>query len=202
MRLGTENKRQVYIAAALFACILIVGGFELYGTFSGPSPSPAPAPARTPELNETPDGNAGPASGGEAQKLSNAGIDPTLHFDKLAQSEDVRYEGTGRNIFSAESAPPAIPVPLSNGRNNQAKMAPPPPPGPPKPPSIDLKYFGYSQDASKAFKAFFIHGDDVFMARTGDIVDHRYKVGAIKPLSVEITDLAYNNTETLSLSQN
>jgi hypothetical protein len=207
MRLGIENKRQVYLVIALFACIVIVGGWELYSSFSGPSASSAPTPVRTPSLNTPPDSDATPAagakpaSGSEAQKISNAGIDPTLHFDKLAQSEDVRYEGTGRNIFSAESAPPPIPVPLSNGRNNQANLPPPPPPGPPQPPAIDLKYFGYSQDASKLFKAFFIHGDDIFLARTGDIVDHRYKVGAIKPLSVEVTDLAYNNTQTLSLAQ-
>ena len=209
MRLGTENKSQVYLVIALFACILAVGGWELYSSFSGPSSSSTAPPVRTPALKNPPavddasssGADATPVSGAEAQRISNAGIDPTLHFEKLVQSEDVHYQGSGRNIFSSESAPPPIPVPLSNGRNNQAKLPPAPPPGPPPPPPIDLKYFGYSQDASKTFQAFFIHGDDIFLARTGDIVDHRYKVGAIKPLSVQITDLAYNNTQTLALSQ-
>jgi hypothetical protein len=201
LALGLENKRNVALVIVLFA--VLIGGIY-YVFFSGP-PAP-PAPSQTSSVQpETPNGAATPgkpsASGEEAQRLSNAGIDPTLHFDKLAQSEDVRYEGSGRNIFSSESVPVAIPTPLSSGRNNLAKLPPPPPPGPPKPPDIDIKYFGYEQDPDKSFRAFFVHGDDIFIARTGEIVDHRYKVGAIHPLNVEVTDLAYNNSQTLTLTQ-
>jgi hypothetical protein len=204
LALGTENKKQVYIASALFAVVLGAGGYELYQNFAGPPPTqPTPAPASTTRVNRSSAAGNAPAAQDahqDAQKISNDGIDPTLHFDLLAQSEDVEYSGTGRNIFSAASAPVAIPAPLKPARMTASAPAVNLPPPPPKPPSIDLKYFGYSQTRDKALKAFFVHGDDIFMATSGQIVDHRYKVGEIKPGSVEITDMAYNNKQTLPLS--
>jgi len=199
LALGLENKRNVALVVVLFAVLI---GVAFYVFFSGPSlPPPSPS-AQT----ETPNGatapGKAPATGAEAQKLTNLGIDPTLHFDKLAQSEDVRYEGTGRNIFSSESAPAVIPTPLKSARNTPNGPAVPLAPAVPKPPDIDIKYFGYEQDQDKSFRAFFVHGDDIFIARSGEIVDHRYKVGAIHPLNVEITDLSYNNTQTLPLATN
>jgi hypothetical protein len=220
MRLGAENKRQVYLVIALFVVIAVVGGYELYDSFSGPStPAPRPIPAvpestsvrpapGAPRMSEGASGTGGAskagAAGVEAQALTNAGIDPSLHLEKLAQSEQVEYEGTGRNIFSADSAPVVIPEPLKTGRGEDKAVVytPPGPPAKPQPPAIDLKYFGYTQTKDKALKAFFVHGDDIFMAKTGEIVDHRYKVGTISTTSVQVTDLSYDNTQTLTFTPN
>jgi hypothetical protein len=204
LQLGTENKKQVYILIVLAVVILGAGGYELYQNFASPAPAPRPTPppaARTARTNPGPaTGTSAAPAGQEAQKLSNEGIDPTLHFDQLAQSEDVQYGGTGRNIFSAQSAPVAIPKPLEPPRPKPGMPVATAPPAPPRPPAIDLKYFGYSQGMDKSLKAFFVHGDDIFMASTGQVVDHRYKVGSIHPNSVEVTDMGYNNTQTLTLS--
>jgi hypothetical protein len=195
MQLGLENKRQVYMVIVLFAIILVFGGVELYKEFNGPAPITRTAP--TPALNHP---GAEAAAAPEAVKLTNAGIDPTLHFDKLEQSEDVHYAGTGRNIFSAESAPVVIETPIKSARQGGPVVTVPVVAGPPKPPAIDLKYFGYTQRKDKSLRAFFTHGDDIFMAGVGEIVDHRYKVAAINPLNAQVTDMSYDNTQTLPLT--
>ncbi len=73
--------------------------------------------------------------------------------------------------------------------------------GPPPPP-IDLKFFGYEAHTGGQRKVFLLHGDDVFIASVGDVVDHRYKVVQIAPFSIQIEDIPFNNTQTLPLIQN
>jgi hypothetical protein len=212
--LGTENKKQVRLAIALGVILVCVGGYEVKDYFFSSAPAPvrtAPVVAR-PATASAPAGNRAAAttqaaSGApEAQKLSNSGLDPTLQLEKLALSEDVEYLGTGRNIFSAESAPARIEALIASARPGQPGQpgvnAASSAPAKPQPPAIDIKYFGYTQAKDKSLQAYFVHGDDIFLARTGEIVDHRYKVGAISPASVQVTDLGYNNTQTLPLTTN
>ena len=208
LRLGAENKRQVILVAALFVLIAVIGGVELYQSFSTPvrKPSAPVAKPATPAASTSRPAlaNAQAAPAREAEKLTNAGIDPALHLDKLAQSEQVEYLGTGRNIFSAESAPAVIETPAASPRGKQAEAAAAAAavPEPPRAPAIELKYFGYTQDKNKSLRAFFLHGEDIFVAHSGEIVNHRYKVGAILPGSVQVTDLSYDNTQTLPFRGN
>ncbi len=198
MKVGTEDKRKVIILGSLGAVILALGVWQIVG-------SSAPQPARVAQAPAVPvrAAAAAPAAGPQAQHVANADSDVVLAVDKLAASEEVEYAGTGRNIFSATSAPVDIPKPIASARPQPQVILPVVPAGPPPPPAIELKYFGYAQGRDKTLmRAFLVHGEDIFMARTGEIVDHRYKVGTISPASVQITDLSYNNTQTLPITAN
>jgi hypothetical protein len=204
LALGIENKRQVRLLIVLGVLIALIVGYEVYDNLSSPSTPVRSVPPPQPTLANAPKPSPDePSMGPQAQKLTNAGIDPRLHFDVLAQSEQVEVSGSGRNIFSADTAPAVhIEQPVKSARQTPASAAVVPvgPPPPPKPPEIDLKYFGYKANHDKTLQAFFIHGDDIFVAKSGDVINRRYQIGTIRPSSVEVTDLAYKNTQNITLS--
>jgi len=215
LKIGTEDKKKVMIAAALGVVVLgavFYDFFVLGGGSSTPAP-PAPIVATAPVVTTPPVVRTAPAPvsrqrvisanhAPEAVKVagSMAALDPTLHPELMAQAESLEYTGKGRNIFSMFSAPVQIEQP--KGPIRQEQMAPPVATGPPPPPPIDLKFFGYEARQGGAKRVFLLHGDDVFIAGEGDVVDHHYRVVKIAPFSVQVEDIPYKNTQTLPLIQN
>jgi hypothetical protein len=133
----------------------------------------------------------------QAAKVSGlASLDPTLHPEIMRQTESLEYTGNGRNIFSQFSVAPTIPKPVAPIRQAAVQTGPPPPP---PPPPINLGFYGYSEAKAGQRKIFLLHGEDIFIASEGDIVDRRYRVVKIGPASVQVEDIPYHNTQTLPL---
>ncbi len=194
MKVGSEDKKKLIVAGSLGAVAL---GFALYTFIGGSSDTPTPpAPVATQPARNTPSPVA-------VAKVSRAASDPTLHPEGMELTEQLLYTGSGRNIFAANSAPvvtASIPKPITGART-QPVVAMPAYTGPPPLPPIDLKFFGTATNGKGERQAFFLKGDDVFLAVQGDVVSRRYKVGPIAALSVEVTDLTNNNTQRLPLAQ-
>ena len=82
-------------------------------------------------------------------------------------------------------------------------VVPPPPPPAPPPPPITLKFYGYSTPRADGQKrAFFLDGDDIFVAAEGELIKKRYRVVQIGVNSVIMEDTEHkNNRQTLVLQQ-
>jgi hypothetical protein len=206
MKIGADDKKKVAILAGL---LVVVGGLVIYNVvhYLAGGPTTPPAAVQSPPTPAVMTSSAAPgpraifSHSHEATKVAGplAGLDPTLHPELMAQAESIEYTGKGRNIFSMFSEPV---IEQAKGPIRPQPMAPPAPTGPPPPPPIDLKFFGYETHPGGMKKVFLLHGDDVFIASEGDVVDHHYKVIKIAPLSVQIEDIPYSNTQTLPLIQN
>ena len=188
MKLGAENRTETIIAAVLgvIALLMVLRGF----VFSGP-PKPVPAPARA-------SAPAAPAGKGKAAPVLTKSLDPRLRLDLLTSSEQVKYVGKGRNIFRAEAEPVKIEQP------KVSPFQPKPQPvvnTPPPPPPIPLKYFGLASRPGEPTRIFLSEGDNVFVAKEGEIVNRRYKIVRVTPNQVEVEDMLYNNRQSIPLTQ-
>jgi hypothetical protein len=200
IRLGTEDKKKRWIAMISVSLALTLFAHTLWKLVSGPSS--ASPPAATESAAPTPAATSSRVSGEigrPAQHVESAtSLDPTLHPEWMAKAENTVYTGTSRNIFSKDSLPPvqetAIEKPIA-----PARTGPVAPSGPPPPPPIDLKFYGFAKQQNGQKLVFLMHGEDIFIAGPGDIVDGRYKVIQVNDNSVVIEDLAYTNQQTLPL---
>ncbi len=196
MKIGTENRTKTIIAAVL----LIVAVVLVLRAFRGGDEEPAVAPTPATAARPAPDSSGGQAAPGGAKTARKSHpllartLDPTLRFDLLKSSEDVTYKGSGRDIFRSQAEEAPIPKPLPPDIH-------PGPVAPPPPPPIPLKFYGFASRKDGNKRIFLSKGDDIFVAKEGDIVDRRYKVVHIGTNSVDVQDVLTNYPpQTLPLS--
>ena len=200
IRLGTEDKKKRWIAMISVSLALTWFAHTLWQLETGPSLPPPPAATESTAPAPAASNHVSGETGRSAQHVESAtSLDPTLHPEWMAMAENTVYSGTSRNIFSKDSLPPAqemaIEKPIASARTNGALA----PSGPPPPPPIDLKFYGFAKQQNGRQLVFLMHGEDIFIAGVGDIVNGRYKVIQITDNSVVVEDLAYTNQQTLPL---
>lgn len=145
-------------------------------------------------------------------------VDPTLGTQTLAKLQAVTLSGGGRSLFdfgAAAAAPVDVPKgpiikPKPKPKGNYpfygpvkpvekpvtAEVKPPPPP----PPPIPLKFYGFvtsKRDGSK--RAFFMEGEEIYIAGEGDLMKKRYKVVKIGVNSVTVEDTQHKSQQALPL---
>ena len=199
MKIGMEDKRKLGVLGVV-GVMAAGAGIYLYSQLSEPTPAPVAAPVvvSTPVAPAVKGGSSGPAA--KSLGTTSAQLDPTLKMRPMLVAESLVYTGGGRNIFSASSVPVEIPKAIAPARPKAVLPPPPPvPQGPPPPPPIDLKFFGTSSLENGHRQAFLLHGEDVFLASDGDIVQRRYKVLTVSANSVLVEDMSNNNRQTLPL---
>jgi hypothetical protein len=206
VELGSKNRKQTIAAIVLGVVLLLIIGYEVLPIFSTNASTMVPAAASNTE--DPPARNGRPlrrnSAGPGKKSRATQDLDPTLHLQQLAAIEQIKYQGSGKNIFVAE-ADTTIPMPVKNGTTDQTKtaadsvyQAPPVAASPP----IPLKFFGFASHPGEPKKIFLSKGDDVFIAGEGEIVDRRYKVLHISATSVEIQDVvASGPPQTIPLTQ-
>jgi len=189
MKLGTENKTKTAVAAGL----LLVAGYAIYNWMSsGSETTPTPPATATSSSSATAKTSSRPGARKTGPVVLAQSLDPTVRIDLLKSSEDVTYKGAGRDIFQNQPEPPPIPKTI--------KPVIATPQAPPPPPPIPLKFYGFSGNKSGPKQVFLSKGDDIFIAKEGQIVDRRYKILKIGPNSVEVEDVLTNNRQTLPLT--
>jgi hypothetical protein len=201
VNLGAENRNKVIAAVSLVlvAVVLMATRFSGFLGFESSSAS-APAPTNVALAPERPTPATTRTSGRNPSRKQSGvqSLDPSLRTDLLRISEETKYEGTGRNIFRVFVD---IPKPIVQVATQQQQEQIQQPQGPPPPPPIELKFYGYATPTGGTRRIFLAQGEDVFIAREGDIVDRRYKVVRISPTSVEILDVLSNNRQSIPLTQ-
>lgn len=167
MKIGVEDRRKAGVAAGLLAvAALFVGRWVIGG--SGISAS---------EVKDRPSASQTRVVVGREHS-----VDPTLRLGLLRETEATTYVGSGRNVFRVVEERPVLEV------AHEVEVKVPEPRKVVEVPPIPLSFFGFSRRGGVR-TVFLLKGDDVFLAREGDIVDRRYKIVRVRPDAVDVEDL-------------
>ena len=225
MKLGANEPKKV----AALAVLVVGGGYVFYANvISSPGPSAAvPAAAVSSALASAPAPVSAPVSAPRAPEHTTRSrqsdefhpvfrskrpedrpdpelSDPTLRLDLLAKVQQVSVSGDGRNVFQFYE-PPVKPLPKPEPVVTlppPVNPAPPAPPPPPPPLKIPLRYYGFSSVVGSTAKtAYFLDGDDILVAKEGEMVKRRYKVVRIGTNSVVMEDSESKRQQTLPLEE-
>jgi hypothetical protein len=212
VKVGTENRRNLIAAIVLGVIAVLVAVYQFMpasSTVASTTTAPGPGtsgfhPLKIEERILARKGKAAKGDPGKKEKPAQS-LDPTLNLRQLSATEQIKYEGSGRNIFVSQ-AEVEIPKPLAPGQTGPAGAAAATPvwqlPAATAPPPIPLKFFGFANHPGEPKKVFLSKGDDVFIAGEGEIVDRRYKVVHISTGSVEIQDVVTSGPpQTVPLTQ-
>jgi hypothetical protein len=218
MKLGTEDKKKVYILTGLGVIAL----YSLWSSLSGPSNSATTVANRRPSASiAAPNGpvrrTANRTAGEDwhpslqADGIDPGVYDPTLKLDKLAKLQDVPAAGSGRNLFSMSQAPVAPPPTEPHVVVAKAYFGPPPippkpvdpgPPPPPPLPPITFKYYGIATVRSDGSQtAFFLDGENIIIKSVGDTVAGSYKLVRISSNSAVVEDTKSKRQQTVQLAE-
>jgi hypothetical protein len=200
VKLGAENRTKVIAATSLGVVLLIIIVTQ-FGGFFGGMPSTAASPTASRATDPALDSAPAPRTAARGKPVTGKkdaafrSMDPSLRLDLLKESENTKYEGAGRNIFRVFVEIPKMITPPVNPEPARAAYVPPPPP------PINLTFYGFATPTGGTKRIFLAKGEDVFIAKEGDIVDRRYKVVRISQNAVEILDVLSNNRQSIPLTQ-
>jgi hypothetical protein len=181
MKTAMKNRKQIIIMTALAVLAIVIFSRNVLNVGAS---APAPVAEKA--------GTAQDKKGNESAARNS--LDPSLRLGMLKTAENTEYKGNGRNIFKSM---PDIPAPIAPVIQPKIVTVIPKP----APPPITLKFYGFASTAGEPKKVFLSQGDDIFIAKEGDIVDRRYKVVRIGPNSVDIEDVLNNNTQPIPLTE-
>jgi hypothetical protein len=226
LSLGAEPRKMAFLGGlALLAAYLLYSNFRGETPPPGAPAARVATPATSPRVAlpaaQAPDARRAPRgaerSSGEfrpslkpkrpEERRDPATIDPALRLDLLARLQNVKFEGGQRSLFEfGQPRPPKtpdvkiLPKPGAPGANAASPAAIPAAAVKPPPPPITLKFFGYISPArGGAKRAFFLDGEDIFVAGEGEIMKKRYKVVRIGINSAVLEDVEFQHQQTLPM---